>query len=81
VKSATDLADPATSYSGVDWLGISVPLAITIISFLLGLALMLAWWVARPAFFRRRPETFEDPTAVPPAASLRPLTGTGSRGG
>jgi amino acid transporter len=81
VKSATDLADPANSYSGVDWFGISVPLAITIISFLLGLALMLAWWVARPAFFRRRPETFEDPTAMPPAATLRPLTGTGSRGG
>ena len=81
VKSAIDLADPANSYSGVDWFGISVPLAITIISFLLGLALMLAWWVARPAFFRRRLETFEDPTSVPPAATLRPLTGTGTRGG
>ena len=29
VKSAVDLADPANSYSGVDWFGVSVPLAIT----------------------------------------------------
>ena len=29
VKSATDLADPANSYSGIDWFGVSVPLAIT----------------------------------------------------
>jgi amino acid transporter len=81
VKSAVDLADPANSYSGIDWFGVSVPLAITIASFILGLALMLTWWVARPAFFRRRPETYEDTTTVPPPATLRPLTGTGTRGG
>jgi amino acid transporter len=80
VQSAIDLADPANSYSGVDWFGISVPLAITIASFVLGLVLMVAWWIARPGFFRRPPEAFEDPGAVPPAATLTPLPGTGPGG-
>lgn len=82
VKSAADLADPANSYSGVDWFGISVPLAITLISFVIGLGLMLAWWVVRPDFFRRRPETFgDDRPVVPPAATIAPLGGTASHGG
>jgi len=64
VKSATDLADPANSYSGTDWFGISVPLAITLISFVIGLVLMVLWWIRSPAFFRRRPDTSTSPGAA-----------------
>jgi amino acid transporter len=79
VKSAIDLADPADSCSGISWLGVSVPLAITIASFVLGLVLMVAWLLRAPAFFRRHPETAEDDTA-PKAPTLRPAAGTGSVG-
>ncbi len=67
VQSAGDMADPANSYSGVDWFGVSVPLAITIISFILGLILMIAWWIRDPSFFRRRPEVFKPDLTIPPA--------------
>ena len=40
----------------------SVPLAITIASLILGLVLMVLWWLRSPAFFRGRPETFHDET-------------------
>jgi amino acid transporter len=59
IQSASDLADPANSYSGIAWFGVSVPLAITIVSFILGLVLMVAWWIRDPTFFRRRPETYQ----------------------
>ncbi len=73
VQSVTDLADPANSYSGIAWFGVSVPLAITIISFVLGLVLMIAWWIRDPTFFRRRPETYHpDVPSTPPPAS-RPI--------
>jgi hypothetical protein len=72
------MADPANSYSGVDWFGVSVPLAITIISFILGVILMVAWWIRDPSFFRRRPDTFDpDTQATPPAPSL-PIVGQGA---
>ena len=61
IRSAVDMADPANSYSGVEWFGVSVPLAITIISFLLGLVIMVAWWAKAPAFFRRRPDSSTHP--------------------
>jgi amino acid transporter len=73
VQSVTYLADPANSYSGIAWFGVSVPLAITIISFILGLVLMIAWWIRDPTFFRRRPETYHsDIPSTPPPAS-RPI--------
>ena len=80
IQSAGDMADPANSYSGVDWFGVSVPLAITIISFILGVILMIAWWIRDPSFFRRRPEVFDpDTQAAPPAPSL-PIVGQGAAG-
>jgi hypothetical protein len=69
LRSAVDLADPANSYSGIAWFGVSVPLAITIMSFLLGLVLMVIWRVRSPAFFRNRPEVLPAGTTVPPAAT------------
>ncbi len=72
VQSVIDLADPENSDSGVSWLGVSVPLAITIVSLVIGLVLMVAWWQRSPAYFRGRPEAFGDdgPKALPgPTAS------------
>jgi amino acid transporter len=80
VQSALDMADPANSYSGVAWFGVSVPLAITIASFIIGLVLMIAWWVRDPTFFRRRPETFHPEAPSTPAPTLRPAAGHGPVG-
>ena len=80
VQSFLDLADPANSYSGAEWFGISVPLAITLISFALGLVLMVAWWIRDPSFFRRHPETHHPDVASTPTPTLRPVTGTGTAG-
>jgi hypothetical protein len=44
-------------------------LAIVLVSFLLGLILMVIWWLRSPAFFRLRPGTLPDDAAVPPAAT------------
>jgi len=66
VRSAIDMADPANSWTGEAWLGVSVPLAITIITFALGVILMLLWWRRSPAFFRVRPTTFQEPASTPP---------------
>ncbi len=81
VKSAIDLADPANSYSGISWFGVSVPLVITIASFVLGLVLMGLWIARAPAFFHRHPETWEGTPPVPPPAMLRPAPGTGGHSG
>jgi len=80
VQSTMDLADPANSYSGVSWFGVSVPLAITIASVVLGLVLMVLWWIRDPSFFRRRPETYHSDVPSTPAPTLRPATGHGSAG-
>ena len=77
VQSFIDLADPANSYSGAEWFGISVPLAITIVSFALGLVLMVAWWIRDPSFFRRHPETL--PSGRPVHADAGPAAGGGDR--
>ena len=69
-RSIADMADPANSYSGVTWLGLAVPLAITVISAVLGLVLMGAWWLRAPAFFRMRPDTAPAPGSG--AGSRRP---------
>ena len=56
VRSCIDLSDPAHSESGLPWLGVSLPLAIGILSLATGLVLMSLAWRADPAFFRRKPE-------------------------
>ena len=77
VQSFIDLSDPANSYSGAEWFGISVPLAITIISLVIGVVLMVAWWVRDPTFFHRHPETHHPDVPSTPAPTLRPAAGTG----
>jgi hypothetical protein len=47
---------------------VGVPLALSIIFLVLGIVLMIAWWVRSPSFFRWKPETY-DPE-VPPAQSF-----------
>ncbi len=59
VKSSIDLANPANSETGSSWLGVGPPLAIGILSLLLGILLMLLQWRAAPGFFRRKLETAE----------------------
>ncbi|MET0822825.1 MAG: APC family permease [Solirubrobacterales bacterium] len=58
-ESVGDLADPKASYSGTEFLGVGVPLAIAIIFIGLGLVLMVLWRLfgREPAreFFTRRP--------------------------
>jgi amino acid transporter len=68
VQSVIDLSDPANSYTGADWFGISVPLAIAIASLILGVVLMVLWWIRAPEFFQRRPETHE-PGPVQPTGT------------
>jgi amino acid transporter len=71
-QSIVDLMDPLSSYTCTDpedvstcaqLLGMSVPLALSIGFVILGLVLMVLWWWRAPAFFRRRPEVFEEDRA------------------
>jgi amino acid transporter len=55
VQSVIDLSDPANSYSGVAWFGMSVPLAVTVAFLVLGVILMVGWWLRAPEYFRSRP--------------------------
>jgi len=66
-KSAVDLADPAASAGGTEWLGLGAPLVIALALVLVGLAGMLAARIAHPAFFAARPEAAPE---VPPDASI-----------
>lgn len=50
----------------------SMPLAIMLASFVLGLVLMAAWWIKSPAFFRNRPESLPRAGNVPPVATGTP---------
>ncbi len=73
VRSISDLADPANSYSGADWFGISVPLAITLISFVIGLVLMLLWWWRDPTFFHQPPGAYHDEHEPQPRTAYHPV--------
>jgi amino acid transporter len=68
VQSVIDLSNPENSYSGVEWFGVSVPLAITIASLILGLVLMVLWWARSPAYFRWRPEVYSGTPGEPGTA-------------
>jgi amino acid transporter len=59
VQSFIDLSDPANSYSGISWFGVSAPLAVTIAFLVLGLVLMIAWWLRSPEFFRMGAQTHD----------------------
>lgn len=64
VRSCLDLADPARSESGGVWLGMGLPLAIALLSLLVGFALMGLCWRANPVFFRRRAEAASPSTRL-----------------
>ena len=55
VEEVINLSNPKEAYSGAVF-GIGVPLFIGIVSFVIGAALMVWAWYAKPAFFRRRPQ-------------------------
>ena len=56
--------------------GVGVPLAIAIISLVLGVVLMILWWLRDPTFFRRRPETFrEGPVEPTGTTTIHPAPG------
>ncbi len=61
-ESAKQLADPKTSYSGSQVLGLGMPLLIALVFTIGGLVLMIAWRVFGPEpareFFRRKPFEF-----------------------
>jgi amino acid transporter len=59
VKNAIDLADPAASVSGAQFLGVGAPLALAIGITLVGVVLMIAARLSAPAFFRTRAEAAE----------------------
>ena len=59
--TCTDPEDPATC---VTLFGVGVPLALSIIFLVIGIVLMILWWVRSPAFFSWKPETF-DPDRPP----------------
>ena len=60
IKSCIDLSDPKNSESGSSWIGLGPPLVIGIGFLILGVVLMLIWWVSgHGAFFRRRLEVAE----------------------
>jgi amino acid transporter len=85
VQSVIDLADPLNSYTCTDpedvstcaqLFGVGVPLAVAIISLVLGLVLMVLWWLRSPAFFHRRAEAFgEGPVAPTPTTTIHPAPG------
>ncbi|MBX6765185.1 MAG: APC family permease [Rubrobacteraceae bacterium] len=55
VEEVINLSNPKEAYSGAIF-GIGVPLFIGIVSFVIGVALMVWAWYAKPAFFQRRPQ-------------------------
>jgi amino acid transporter len=55
-QSAVEFADPENSESGASWFGVGPPLVIGLGMLVVGIPLMIIWWILRPAFFRRRPE-------------------------
>jgi len=57
VKECINLASPANSTSGQSWLGLGPPLAIAILTALLGVVLMLLMWASDKTFFRQRTQT------------------------
>ena len=68
-KAAHDYSKAGANYSA-PFLGVQVPIVIGIGGLLLGVVLMVAQWIAMPAFFRRRPET-ADPKILEDAPLAR----------
>lgn len=80
VAAAIEQADPEASYSGTPILGVGAPLAIAIGLFLVGLVLMVLWYLGRGrAFFARRGG--ESVTEEIATAALGPIELAGSKPG
>jgi amino acid transporter len=60
IKSCIDLSDPANSESGNSWFGLGPPLVIGLGFLILGVVLMILWYLAgHRDFFRRKPEVVD----------------------
>lgn len=79
VAAAIEQADPEASYSGTPILGMGAPLAIAIGLFLVGIVLMVAWYLGegRPFFARKGGEEVSDVVA---RAALGPIELGAARG-
>ena len=55
-QSVIDLSDPANSYTGASWFGFGPPVVIALVFTVMGIVLMFAQRIYRPAFFRHRLE-------------------------
>jgi amino acid transporter len=63
VKNAVDLADPAASYGGTEWLGLGAPFVLTIAMLALGVIGVLVTRLASPRFFRDPAPALESPSS------------------
>lgn len=70
VKSCIDLSKPENSTGGDSWFGLGPPLVIGIGLLLIGVPLMIAWWMKSPEFFGRG----RDPHPHPPPEGGPPPT-------
>jgi amino acid transporter len=68
VKSIFDLADPLNSYTCTvpedvstcaSLFGMGVPLVLSIFFLVVGIILMVLWWIRNPSFFRWKPEAYD----------------------
>jgi len=63
-----DLADPLNSYTCTDpedvstcasLFGMGVPLVLSIFFLVVGVVLLILWWIRNPSFFRWKPEAYD----------------------
>jgi amino acid transporter len=71
VQSVIDLSDPANSYTGTGWFGFGPPVVIAFVFTVMGIVLMFAQRIYRPAFFRHRLEVADaDALDIKPPTEL-----------
>ena len=76
VAACADLADPANSPTGTDWLGVGAPLVIAGGAALSGVAAMCLWQARHPEFFRHPRSGIPAGAAVVASAETGPDTGS-----
>jgi amino acid transporter len=76
VEAIRSFADPEESYTGEEFLGVGVPLAIGLGFLLLGVVLEVLWWLAgHDRFFKRRPLEAVDPNVAAGRVTVHVTTG------